>query len=401
MSLAELLSDSKGLSNFSGNASTCIRNYSIKQDAGATGATMDGGVLNRGVFLFDPRATEVTSGSHPNLLNASATGSVMGAEVVSKVSLILNDNRSSAVLAAPPRDNGKVGLYEASVKVAGSLGAVEWGKSLSLFGSSAKACDVTPGAGFTAAEPAMQFKFSLPELTPGLKVDLALAGLAKDNVSPNLTDNRLITGASTQAITTARGAGLEGKVSYDTGYGAKLNLEFLNNKAHGITPAAAQGAAASNITDLPTGVARKMKGLAGSIDVDMSGFTGCLGTAKTTGLGHIHPAVGGFMDATATQGAAKFKHTYAKGGYALDSSVVSVPLNFEVNYGKTKHDGCKGTTFAPAGQFAKNTRTGICIGTPLSEDLTFDFCYDRYKTKNSAGLTNKMNVTSLCGLYKF
>lgn len=398
MSLAELLSDSKGLSNFSGNASTCIRNYSIKEDAGAAATTVAGGLLplaNRG---FANKNLQVTSGDHLNLLNASATGSVMGAEIVSKVSFLLNDNRSTVGFAEPPRDEMNIKLYEGSVKASGSLGAVEWGKSLSLFGSSAKACDVTPGAGFTATEPAMQFKFTLPELTPGLKVDLALSNLASDNVSATVP-SRIDLDANVHNVTSTRNLGLEGKVSYDTGYGAVLNLEFLNNKTNGISVGVQEGTAVATPSPVPlaAGLSDKLKGLAGSIDVDMSGFTGCLGTAKTEGLGHLHPAVGGFE---ATAGARKYKHTFGKVGYAMDASVVSVPLKFDINYGKTKQDGSKGTHTA-ANLFKENTRTGLCIGTPLSEDLSFDLCYDQYKTKNSAGLSNKMNVTSICGLYKF
>ena len=397
MSLAELLSDSKGLSNFSGNASTCIRNYSIKESAAAVD-TVSGGLLPAASRGFANKNLQVTSGDHLNLLNASATGSVMGAEIVSKVSFLVNDNRSTVGFAVPPRDDLNIKLYEGSVKASGSLGAVEWGKSLSLFGSSAKACDVTPGAGFTASEPAMQFKFTLPELTPGLKVDLALANLARDNVS-SIVSSRIDVDADVHAVTSTRNLGLEGKVSYDTGYGAVLNLEFLNNKTNGISVPVQEGTniATQEAVALAAGLSDKIKGLAGSIDVDMSGFTGCLGTAKTEGLGHLHPAVGGFE---ATAGARKYKHTFGKAGYTMDASVASVPLKIEAIYGKTEQDGSKGTHTA-TNLFKENKRTGICIGTPLSEDLTFDLCYDRYETKNSVGLTNKMNVTSVCGLYKF
>jgi len=408
MSLAALLSDSKGLSNFSGNNDTClqVRNSQLATTAlaGFVGGVSAGNVNT----AVDARYTKVTSGSAPNLLKASASTTAMGADLDVNFSLIVNDNREPRYFLPGPADNLKLGLYEANIKASGSLGDLTWGKKLSNYGSMAKECGVTPGAGATASEPTLAFNYTVPELTPGLSINLGLENLPSDNVS-SISKFTTEPVALTN-VTAMRMPLITSKISYDLSpmLGSyvdklKLNLETLDGQAFGERVGSDDDAAEAVVTRFTSagaGFKREMKGMTYGLEADVYGFKTCLGTSKTQGLGHIHPAIGGFSATAdgASTSTIKHKNTFAAVAYDLGAEYIGLPLNFEVNYGKTKPNGVRGTALTAGTIFNENANKRFSVGVPVSDDLEFDFTYDNYATKHGTnGTKNKTTVVSICG----
>jgi hypothetical protein len=409
MSLAELLSDSKSF-NIAGNFDTAYRFVSVDNKIATVEARGTGtAAAGVGVVGSYRGQANVTGGSTlsdvipTGTIGASASASVMGADLDFKVSAILNDRRDPIELITSGFDTIPLNLEDLSIALTSeTMGTLSWGYQPNVFGGVAEKCGAMPGAGTVAAPHKAQFKYTLPSIVSGLEVNLAAS---QQNRS---IDRRTeITSAPAVAVlntSVTTKPGTEASISYDLGsmlgnYGSvKIGAEILSQKADYVY--GANGVAQAKIVDAAND---KLSGTGYFVDTDFSGVGICVNKQRTKGLGPLYQTVGGYatnaVDAADT-GRRHYDHLNASLNYSIP--MASYPIDLAVKYGKTER---KGTTTTTDLTLMENKRLGLCLGTDVSDALNFKLCYEKIDSKNGTQVAKTdvgdAKVVSFAGHYKF
>ena len=407
MSLAELLSDSKGLSPLSGSVDTKLRFVSERVRTSATpllagaAATFVGVV---GSHINIPTTVVGTSAYTDvipeGILRASASGSSSLGDLEFNLGLLVNDQRNALEILPRPSENPNVRLHDLNIALnTASMGSLTWGYQPNVFGGFAEKYDVMPGLGTVASAHKPQFKYTTPSFG-GLELEVALS-----------QQNRALDG---ETIATAVGVlnsmvstrlGTEARLAYDLGslmgsYGvnAKIGAEILSQKAVKL------GGATGDITNTNV-VTDKLSGVGYFLDTDFSGAKVCLNKSKTKGLGPIYQTLGGYatngVDGTDT-GRRHYEHLNATVKYTVP---MSFPVDLSVNYGKTERKGVEVTNDAEEATPMENKRFGLSLCSNVSDALCFSGSYDKIDSKvgsQSAKLDGgAAKVYAFAGHYKF
>ena len=410
MSLAELLSDSKSF-NISGNFDTAYRFVSVNNKI-ATGPAIGTGTATAvvGVVGSYRGQANITGGSTlsdvvpTGTIGASASASVMGADLDFKVSAILNDRRDPIELITSGFSTIPLNLEDLSIALKSeTMGTLTWGYQPNVFGGVAEKCGAMPGAGTVASAHKAQFKYTLPSIVSGLEVNLAASQQNRSlDRTTTLTSVPAVSVLNTSVTTKV---GTEASISYDLGsmlgnYGSvKIGAEILSQKAD--YAYGTNGVAQVKMVDAAN---TKLSGTGYFLDADFSGVEICVNKQKTKGLGPMYQTVGGYATSIAADAADTGRRHYDHLNASLNYSIplASYPIDLAVKYGKTQR---KGTTTTNDLTAMENKRLGLCLGTDVSDALNFKLCYDKVDSSNGTQVAKTdagdAKVVSFAGHYKF
>lgn len=405
MSLAELLSDTQGLSPFSGEVDTKLRFVSERLLANtitgpATVATLNSHIAVIGSHVgmtanANPRSNTATEILPEAKLRANASASTSLGDLEFNLGLRVNDQRRADELLPRPSENANVRLDDLNVALnSNTMGKLTWGYQANLFGGVAEKCGVMPGLGAVGSAHKPQFKYTAPSFG-GLELEIALSQQNRSVTSGTIVthdEDELLTAVTTKL-------GTEARITYDLGsmlsaYGAnaKVGVEFLAQNTD------------EDVINAANDVLKDIEGSGYFLDVDVSGVNVCLNRQKTKGLGPIYQHLGGYNTTADEDGAETgrrhYKHTNATVGYTIP---MAYPVDLTFNYGKSERDGTP-QTGASAGIAGENKRAGLSLGSNVSDDLKFSLSYDKFDSKSGLKAATKVSeakVYAFAGHYKF
>jgi hypothetical protein len=309
----------------------------------------------------------------PIITSYKAEGSACGMDYSADLKIRLWDDRSYRFLERRrAADPFPVLLDTAAVNFKTAYGEFGLGKKTGVFGASAQAADITPGAGTVDAGQKLQASLSLP-LGGLFNATIALTGAEHDVRRPGAMAIAAITTTEGHRTLSARPS-LEASLSADLssvlgGYGdLKATVEVLNGKARSISDS--DGGVTITVPD-------KMSGLGVHVAGKVVGLNVSAGAAATKGLGGIRQSQDTHVSVTAVDGERGYKHKYLGLGYNLNMGGYDMEIKAKKASTLRDQRAVADTNFSK-----KNSETSFGLSSKCGDDASLNLSYSAVDSLN-------------------